>query len=49
MYRYKIWARINSLQTVNVVIMADNDWQAKMIAEAQYGAGNVLGYTRIDE
>lgn len=49
MYRYKIWARINQLQTVNTVIWADNDYQALNIAEAQYGRGMVLGYNRIDE
>lgn len=49
MYRYKIWARINDLQTVNTVIWANDDYQAKNIAEAQFGRGMVLNYTRIDE
>jgi hypothetical protein len=48
MYRYTIWVRLNQYQTANVVVSADNDWQAKMIAEAQYGAGMVLNYSRID-
>ena len=48
MYKYSLWVRINSLQTANTVVFADNDWAAKQLGEAQYGAGNVLGYTRID-
>ena len=48
MYRYNIWVRLNQFQTANTVINADNDWQAKMIAEAQYGVGNVLNYMRAD-
>lgn len=48
MYKYQIWVRINSYQTVHTIIYADNDIDAKMIAEAQYGVGNVLNYTRIE-
>ena len=47
MYQYAIWVRINQLQTANTVLWADNDYQAKMLAEAQYGQGNVLNYSRI--
>jgi len=28
---------------------ADNDYHAKLIVEAQYGSGNVLNYTRINQ
>lgn len=49
MNTYLVWVRINQLQTVNVRINADNDYQAKQIAEAQYGQGNVLNYTLINE
>lgn len=49
MYRYLIWARVNSLQTVNSYVWANTDYEAKMIAEAQFGQGNVLNYTRSDE
>jgi hypothetical protein len=49
MYKYALWVRINSLQTANTVVWADNDYAAKQLGEAQYGAGNVLGYSRIDE
>lgn len=48
MYRYKIWVRLNQYQTANVIVNADNDMQAKMIAEAQYGQGMVLNYMRED-
>jgi hypothetical protein len=48
MYTYQVWVRLNQLQTAHVRVNANNDWEAKMIAEAQYGAGNVLNYTRID-
>jgi hypothetical protein len=49
MNTYLVWVRINQLQTVHVRIQADQDYQAKQIAEAQYGAGNVLNYTLINE
>ena len=49
MYKYQLWVRINQLQTANTVVFADNDLVAKQLGEAQYGAGNVLSYTRIDE
>lgn len=48
MYRYKVWVRLNPYQTADVYVNADNDLQAKMIAEAQYGQGNVLNYMRVD-
>lgn len=49
MNTYLVWVRINQLQTVHVRIMADHDYQAKQIAEATYGAGNVLHYTLVNE
>lgn len=47
MYIYEIWIRLNPYQTAHVRLQADNDLQAKMLAEAQYGVGNVLNYTRV--
>jgi hypothetical protein len=47
MYTYEVWIRLNPYQTANIRVNADNDLQAKMIAEGQYGAGNVLNYTRV--
>lgn len=49
MYRYKLWVRINETQTAHTIIFANNDYEAKQLGEAQYGSGNVLGYSRIDE
>jgi len=48
MYKYKLWVRINDYQTLNAYVWADNDYSAKMLGEAQYGQGNVLGYWRED-
>ena len=49
MYRYKLWIRRDSYTTFNTIIMADNDWQAKMVAEGMFGIGNVLSYTRLPD
>ena len=48
MYKYKLWVRINDYQTLNAYVWADNDYSAKMLGEAQYGQGNVLGFWRED-
>ena len=48
MTRYKLWVRINDFQTPNTYIWADNDLEARLLGEAQYGVGNVLGYWRED-
>ena len=47
MYKYKLWIRIDAYMTADAYIWADNDWQAKALAEAQFGLGNVLNYTRV--
>jgi hypothetical protein len=47
MYQYRVWVRINSSQTANATVWADNDYQAKALAESLYGYGNVLNYSRI--
>ena len=47
MFQYQVWVRINNYQTANAMLYADDDYQAKMLAEAQYGQGNVLNYTRM--
>jgi hypothetical protein len=49
MYKYKLWIRINEYQTVETIIYANTDYDAKLLGEAQFGVGNVLNYTRIDE
>jgi hypothetical protein len=47
-YRYKLWVRINEYQTAYTILYADNDYEAKMLGEAQYGVGNILNYTKED-
>ena len=49
MYKFNVWIRLNPYQTTNVIIYASNGYEAKMLAEAQYGSGNVLNYTQINE
>jgi hypothetical protein len=47
MYQYAIWVRINQLQTANTYIYANDDVQCRQLAEAQYGHGNLLSYTKV--
>lgn len=49
MYKFKLWVKINDYQTAHTVVWASNAWEAKLLGEAQYGVGNVLDYTQIDE
>lgn len=49
MFRYQLWVRTSQTTTANTIVFADNDYAAKQLGEAQYGIGNVLGYTRISE
>jgi hypothetical protein len=48
MYTFEVWVRLNAYQTAHIRINAGNSLEAKMIAEAQYGAGNVLNYSQIN-
>lgn len=48
MFTYEVWIRLNPYQTAHVRLQANDDLQAKLIAEAQYGSGNVLNWTRIN-
>lgn len=48
MYKYQLWVRVSQTQTMNTIVYADNDYSAKVLGESQYGAGNVLGYHRVD-
>ena len=47
MHLFEIWVRLNPYQTAHVRLQASNGLEAKMLAEAQYGQGNVLNYTQI--
>ena len=33
MYKYAIWVRINDYQTANTFVWANNDYEAKMLAD----------------
>ena len=48
MTRYRLWVRISDVQTANTYIYASNDYEARLLGEAQYGVGNVLGYWQED-
>jgi hypothetical protein len=49
MYTYAVWVRLNQYQTANVQVQANNDWEAKLVAESMYGQGTVLNYTRVND
>jgi hypothetical protein len=46
MSRYRLWVRINDFETAHTYIYAENDYAARLLGEAQYGLGNVLGWWR---
>lgn len=47
MKQYRLWVRINQLQTANTLIYAENALLAKQLGENIYGIGNVLNYTEV--
>lgn len=49
MRRYLLWVRISSTQTANTIVYAENSLFAKQLGEAQYGVGNVLNYTEVND
>ena len=49
MKRYQLWVSISSTQTANTIVYAENLLLAKQLGEAQYGIGNVLNYTEIND
>jgi len=49
MFKFQLWVKISDFQTANTIVWASNALEAKMLGEAQYGVGNVLNYTQIDE
>jgi len=48
-YNYKVWLKINEYQTTETLVVAKSDYDAKLLAEAQYGVENVLNYTCLGE
>ena len=49
MEKYRLWVRLNEWQTAEIYIYAKSAYEAKLLGEAQYGAGNVLNYTLVVE
>lgn len=49
MYTFDCWVRVNAYQTTHVRVSAGDYHMAKLIAEAQFGQGNVLNCTMINE
>lgn len=49
MYTFEVWVRLNPYQTAHIRINANNGLECKMIAEAQYGVGNILHYTQLND
>lgn len=47
MKQYKLWVRINNLQTADTIVYAENALLAKQLGEHMYGVGNVLNYTEV--
>ncbi len=47
MKQYRLWVRISQTQTAHTIVYADDRYTAKLLGEAQYGVGNVLGYTQV--
>lgn len=47
MNTYRVWVRINNLQTAHVMINCDHDYQVRPLAEAMYGSGSVLGFSLV--
>jgi hypothetical protein len=44
---FEVWVRLSPYQTTVIRITARDAYDAKMIAEAQFGVGNVLNYTEV--
>ena len=49
MYTFEVWVRLNPYQTAHIRLQANNGLECKMLAEAQYGAGNILHYTQLND
>jgi hypothetical protein len=47
MKQYRLWVRINTLQTADTLVYADDAYTAKLLGERMYGVGSVLSYTEV--
>jgi hypothetical protein len=49
MTTFMCWVRLNQYQTTHVQIHASNSLEARMLAENQYGAGNVINCSQVND
>jgi hypothetical protein len=49
MKRYLLWVRTSPTLTANTIVYAENSLFALQLGEAQYGVGNVLNYTEMND
>ena len=49
MKRYVLLVRVASGISVRTIIYASSSYEAKMLGEAQYGQGNVMDYTELND
>jgi hypothetical protein len=49
MKRFELLVRVGSGISVRTIIYASSPYEAKMLGEAQYGQGNVLDYTELND
>jgi hypothetical protein len=49
MYKFRLWVRLNQLQTAHVVLHAATSIEAQQLGEAQYGRGMVLNTQQIND
>jgi hypothetical protein len=47
MTRWQLWVRVSPTQTAQTTVYASNAYEAKLLGEAMYGQGHVLGYTEV--
>lgn len=47
MTRWQLWVRVSPTQTAHTTVFANTALDALLLGEAQYGRGNVLGYTEL--
>jgi hypothetical protein len=49
MKRYELLVRVASGISVRTIVYASSSYEAKMLGEAQYGQGNVMDYTELND
>lgn len=49
MQKYSVWVRVNRDMTTFTFVWASSGYEARRIAEAQYGVGNVIDWSLVSE